>query len=300
MAKPFIKWVGGKTQIINEVIQRFPTTIHNYYEPFLGGGSVLLALLTNIQNGSITLSGNIYASDINLNLITLYKNIQTNPTLFIEEVKKLTREYMACNGTLINRNPNTIEEATTSKESYYFWIRKTFNHLNNEERLTCKASAMLLFMNKTGFRGLYREGPNGYNVPFGNYKKPTIIDEKHILSISQLIQPVVFTVEPFDVSFKNIVVGDFIYLDPPYVPNKASSFVSYNVDGFDLYKHKLLFNYCQELIKRNIKFLLSNSDVLFVKESFQNCNIQPILCKRKINSNNPNEVVNELLINPNF
>ena len=92
MAKPFIKWVGGKTQIIYQVMSMFPSEIHNYYEPFLGGGSVLLSLLSNIQNGTIKLTGKIYASDINLNLIMLYKNIQSNPMQFIEEVQKLIKE----------------------------------------------------------------------------------------------------------------------------------------------------------------------------------------------------------------
>ena len=298
MAKPFIKWVGGKTQIIYQVMSMFPSEIHNYYEPFLGGGSVLLSLLSNIQNGTIKLTGKIYASDINLNLIMLYKNIQSNPMQFIEEVQKLIKEYDACTGATINRNASNLEEAFTSKESYYFWIRKQFNGLTNEERKSIKASAMLLFMNKTGFRGLYREGPNGYNVPFGNYKNPSIIDEDHILNISQLIKPVIFTVESFDASFKNISVGDFIYLDPPYVPSNATSFVTYNVDGFNLDKHTLLFKKCQELINKNIKFVMSNSDSLFVKESFKNCNIQPVICKRRINSKNPDAVINELLINP--
>ena len=134
MTKPFIKWVGGKTQIIPQVMSMFPSEIHNYYEPFLGGGSILLSLLSNIKNGTIKLTGKIYASDINLNLIMLYKNIQSEPTQFIEEVKKLMREYIECNGTIINRNPDTIEEAITSKESYYFWIRKQFNMMTNEER----------------------------------------------------------------------------------------------------------------------------------------------------------------------
>lgn len=294
MAKPFIKWVGGKTQIISQVISLFPNQINNYYEPFLGGGSVLLSLLNNIQNGTITLTGKIYASDINLNLVTLYKNIQSKPDIFIEEVKLLIKEYEACSGETINRNASNLEEATSSKESYYFWIRKQFNELSDEERTSIKASAMLLFMNKTGFRGLYREGPNGYNVPFGNYKNPNILDEKHILEISKLIQPVIFTVESFEKSFLNILVGDFIYLDPPYVQHNTTSFVSYNVDGFD--KHTILFKQCQELKNKNIKFVMSNSDVSFVKESFKNCNIQPILCKRRINSKNPNAVIHELLI----
>ena len=123
LVKPFLKWVGGKTQIIHDVLALFPKQIHNYHEPFLGGGSVLLALLSD---KSITVSGRIYASDINPHLIAIYKNIQHHPEQLIEEVKKLTDAYAKCSGTVVNRKPATIEEAMTSPESYYFWIRSHF------------------------------------------------------------------------------------------------------------------------------------------------------------------------------
>jgi DNA adenine methylase len=293
--KPFLKWVGGKTQIINEVLELFPTEMENYHEPFLGGGSVLLALLEHVANGSIKIIGKVYASDLNMNLIALYKNIQSSPALLISEVKKLSDVFAKCNGIAVNRNPSGIAEAMTSPESYYFWIRGRFNALKDDERLTVSASAMLLFMNKTCFRGVYREGPRGFNVPFGNYKNPVILEEAHIMAVSELIKDVVFTVSSFTDSMARALKGDFIYMDPPYA---GPSFVSYTKDGFGAENHKALFGTCSELKGRGIKMLLSNADVKLVRDAFpEGPYVTKIVsCRRAIHSKKPETVANEVLI----
>jgi DNA adenine methylase len=298
ITKPFLKWVGGKTQIIDEVLSLFPRELNNYYEPFLGGGSVLLGLLSHKSNGLINVSGKIYASDLNSNLIALYKNIQSNPDDIIREVKKILEEFAKSSGTIINRNALTIEEALTSPESYYFWVRSKFNSLSKEERISIAASAMLLFMNKTCFRGVYREGPKGFNVPFGNNKNPSVIDEEHIKNVSKLIKDVVFTNCSFSDALTKITTNDFVYLDPPYAPENDKSFVSYTRDGFNLDNHNTLFKICEEMKGKNVKMLMSNAEVKLVKDAFPSPSYttKVISCKRAIHSKEPNTKTNEVLI----
>jgi len=298
IVKPPIKWIGGKTQILNKILDMFPTEINNYHEPFLGGGSVLLGLLNYAEIGKIKLSGKIYASDFNPNLIGLYKNIQKYPEQLVDEVDKLISEFSMCNGSIVNRKPTTLQEAMTSRESYYFWIRTKFNNLPTTSRGSIEASSKFLFINKTCFRGMYREGPHGFNVPYGNYKNLQIIDREHILTISKLIKNVVFKTCSFDVSLSKITSGDFVYLDPQYAPEMKTSFVGYNSDGFDIDKHKLLFKLCNDMTEKNVKMLMSNADVELVRGSFPNPQYvtEVISCKRSINSKDPSSRANEVLI----
>lgn len=297
--KPIIKWVGGKTQIIEDVMELFPTEIQgDYYEPFLGGGSVILALLSYIKEGKITVEGKIYVSDLNSNLVGLYKNIQTNPDGLISELHHLTDEFNSCTGTEVNRKPETIDEGLTSQESYYYWVRSQFNQLTKEERMSVRGSAMLVFMNKTCFRGVYREGPNGFNVPFGNYKNPGIFDEGHIRDVSSLIKDVLFEEASFEGVLDKVKEGDFVYLDPPYAPETATSFVGYTADGFKIEDHTKLFEMCNAICERGGKLLMSNADVSLVRNSFPEPTYETkiIECRRAINSKNPEAKTNEVLI----
>ena len=291
--KPIIKWVDGKTQIIDKIIENFPKKIKNYFELFLGGGSVLFAFLQNIEENKITIDGVINAYDINETLIHVYKNIQQTPVEVFEEIEKIIKIYNSITGNTVDRKAITEDNAKTSQESYYFWIRKKYNNLQQNEKNNIIGTAYFIFLNKTCFRGVYREGPRGFNVPFGNYKNPEIINKEHLLKVSKLIQNVNFYVSSFENIIININKNDFTYLDPPYFPINEKSFVSYNYKGFTLEKHNLLFEHCKK-----IKFLMSNSNIDFVKNNFNNqsYNITKILCKRSINSKNPESKINEILI----
>ena len=165
--KPFLKWVGGKTQIIDTILNKIPKTMKNYHEPFLGGGSVLFAILSLQRENKIRIDNKVYAYDINSDLINLYKNVQKNKDELLFYINMYINEYDSIEGDTINRNPTSIDEARTSKESYYYWLRNKYNTM---EKNTVECSSIFMIINKLCFRGMYREGPNGYNVPYGHYK----------------------------------------------------------------------------------------------------------------------------------
>jgi DNA adenine methylase len=296
--KPFLKWVGGKTQIINNIINEMPIEMNNYYEIFLGGGSVLFAILSLQQDAHIEIKNKVYAYDFNKPLIYLYKNIQTKPINFIKTITKIIDEFNAIDGDVINRKPSNIDEALTSQESYYYWIRKQYNSLDLDGQCGLLGSAYFLFLNKTCFRGVFRTGPNGFNVPFGHYKNPGIIDESTIKTISKLIKNVEFNHASFEESLLNVKKDDYVYMDPPYVPVTATSFVGYTSDGFDLKLHEKLFKMCHKMKDDNINFTMSNSNAKLVVDEFDKdkYKIEFIECRRAINSKKPESKINEIII----
>ena len=291
--KPILKWVGGKTQIVDKLLQEFPTEINNYREIFLGGGSVLFALLDRVKKCETQIHGKIHAYDANDSLISVYKNIQTNHEELYNGVQELIKEMNECGDGEINRKPANIQEATSAKENYYYWIRNKYNHLTDKKTTT--ASAMFIFLNKTCFRGVFRVGPNGFNVPYGHYNNPEIVKKEHLDEIHQLIQGVVFECCDFTKSLASIETNDFIYLDPPYAPEKETSFVGYTENGFSMESHQNLFGL---LNATNATWMLSNADVKLVRDNFtdEKYKIESIVCKRSINSKNPEAKAKEVII----
>ena len=296
--KPILKWVGGKTQIIDKILAEFPQNMNNYREIFLGGGSVLFALLYHIKQGHIRVHGNIYAHDANEALIYVYKNIQSYPNELYEEIQSIIKDFNESKDGILNRLSTTIEEAKQNKENYYYWIRAKYNSLLSDDKKGIVGSAMFIFLNKTCFRGVFRVGPRGFNVPYGHYPNPEIINKFHLDEIHELIHGVVFECCDFSVSLSNVNENDYIYLDPPYAPETETSFVGYTENGFGLEKHHELFKRIHELTATNKKVMMSNADVKLIRDNFINekYHITSIVCKRSINSKNPDAKAREVII----
>ena len=309
--KPFLKWVGGKTQILKTIISNIPSEMNNFHDVFLGGGSVLLAVLSLQKTGDININNKIYAYDINRVLINVFKHIQNNKEELYEHICHYINTYDAlavgvCGDmgdkekltNIINRKPKNMEEAMACKENYYYWVRSKFNS-EKMDKDSVECSAIFMFINKTCFRGMYREGPNGFNVPYGHYKKtPTIITKEDLDYVSDLIQDVEFIHCDFRDAMKNIDNGDFAYFDPPYAPETKKSFVGYIAEGFSLDTHQTLFDNIKKICGDcgGVKFLLSNANVDIVLNNFKNYNIKNITARRAINCKNPEATTTEVLI----
>lgn len=292
--KPVLKWVGGKTQIIEKVMEKFPATMNSYHEPFVGGGSVLFALLDARANGDITVSGSINAYDANPRLIDVYVQIQTNKDALFAAIGRYMVVYADITGTEINRAPKNMEDATSSQESYYYWMRTKFNEPATP---TTERAALFMVLNKTGFRGMYREGPNGLNIPFGHYKRtPQVITKDALDTVSALIADVNFKTCDFGDAFSAMRSGDFVYADPPYAPETAKSFVGYTADGFGMETHDRLFGCLLGLAEKNISFAMSNARVDMVVDKFVGCGIDTVVARRAINSKNPGATTEEVLV----
>jgi DNA adenine methylase len=218
----------------------------------------------------------------------MFINIQKNPKELYEILQPMIEHF------------HKADEI--AKERYYYQLREYYNTFSEENKKTSTASAIFIFLNKTGFRGLYREGPKGYNVPYGHYKNPEIINYEHLMEVSSLIQNVEFQVMDFSDSLNEIFStehnksnSNLIYLDPPYVPLNSKSFTKYNESDFSLNKHNSLFEMCQS---SPISFIMSNSDTQLIRSSFnqEKYTIDQIECKRSINSKNPGEKAMEVII----
>lgn len=301
---PLLKWVGGKTQLLHVLLQRFPKHIANYHEPFVGGGSVLLAVLMLHRLGKMTISGNVFAYDNNQPLITFYKHLQKKPQQLHQCIHDCFHIYDNIEKLKTDNNPVirmsmkktcSVSMMRQSKESYYYYIRDTYRRCANNNSI--ESSALFYVLNKLGFRGLYRESRTGvFNVSFGHYKTAPICNLDDFLCISLLIRKVVFIHNDFRHSLKNANRDDFVYLDPPYAPESSSSFVGYHKDGFYTNVHMELFNWLQTLQQKKVLFVMSNADVQYVRENVKAFHVHTITARRAIHCTKPDSKAREIIV----
>ena len=246
MAKPFIKWAGGKTQLLTQFENILPHNLEEaehftYIEPFVGGGAMLFHMLQKYTN-----IGRVIINDINPNLITAYRVIRDTPERLITDLKMLQREF----------RQNSNEEA---RKEYFLRIRKSYNEDTHNDVTN---TAMFIFLNRTCFNGLYRVNSRGYfNVPFGEYTNPTICDEELLLEDSKILQNVEILCGDYTLIERYVDNNTFIYFDPPYRPlSTTSSFTSYSKENFDDTEQTRLAHFFARLSRYGCKMMLSNSD----------------------------------------
>ena len=254
-AKPFLKWAGGKTQLLDKFVNYFPPElaegkIENYYEPFLGSGAVFFYI---VQNYPIKKA---FLSDINEELVLTFKVVQKDPYNLIEELKGLHNKY------------HSLTEK--EQESFFYSIRDEYNSskttfdFKKHTTLWANRAAKMVFLNKTCFNGLYRLNRKGeFNVPFGRYKNPKILDVENIYNSSNVLQIADIFVTDFEKVKRRLSKKFFVYFDPPYRPlSKTASFTSYSKGDFSDIDQIRLANFFRELGDNGNKLMLSNSDPL--------------------------------------
>ena len=273
--KPVLKWAGGKRQLLEPILsfvdRAFPDRIEKYYEPFAGGAAVFFALVGRSKFERARLS------DMNQDLIRVYLELRDNADKVILELQKLV-------------------DLGHSKATYYEVREK----LRSKRPVKASArAARLIYLNRTGYNGLYRVNSSGeFNVPFGSYKNPRILDEPRLRAAAEALQGVELAVEDFEQSCRAAQRGDFVYFDPPYVPvSKTASFAAYHSVAFGLAEHERLAKTFARLTKRGVSSLLSNSDTPETRELFQAFDTRTVQATRAINSNATRRgAISELLV----
>ena len=267
---PFVKWAGGKRQLIPQIRERMPEKYNDYYEPFVGGGAVIFALLP----------ANALINDINKALINTYRTICNESDAFLKEV---------------NRLDNDIWE---DGKKYYYSIREHYNDKLMRSEYDVELAALFVFINKHCFNGLYRVNGKGlFNVPYNNSRRVSI-DEEAIMAASKYLKGVTIIDGDFEQACKNAKKGDFVFIDSPYAPLNPTSFESYTKEGFDIESHKRLAKLYDELTARGCYCVLTNHNTELINELYGNKDykIDVVSVKRMINSDASNRVGEEVII----
>jgi len=281
--KPFVKWAGGKGQLLDEIRLKYPRNAKKYCEPFVGGGAVLLDVLNNLNPSEVLIN------DINFDLINAYIQLRDNVEILIVKLSQMQMEYWDADEVL--------------RREIYYARRKEYNKKMQDE---LRRVLLFIFLNKTCFNGLYRVNrAEQFNVPIGSYKRPPICDEDNLLSVSKALQSVEIKCGDYTECASFIDSDTFVYIDPPYRPlNKTASFTAYAKNLFDDSEQIRLAKFVDRLHKIGAKVVVSNSDPKnedetddFFDRLYANHNISRITAKRMINCNGKSRGnVSELLI----
>lgn len=272
--KPFIKYAGGKSQLLPELEKHIPKTIGRYYEPFVGGGAFFYCLCAK-QPTDKPLEAAM--GDSNEELILTYKAVCDKPADLIRTLSKYAGRY------------------AVEGEKFYYEARG----YNTSGMLKTERAARFIFLNRTCFNGLYRVNKKGeFNVPHGKYKNPTICDEVTLLTASDALAHTEIWHGDFERTVSTAMRGDFVYFDPPYWPaSESADFVSYTKDGFGSADHERLRDCALRLKKKGVHVLLSNADVSAVRKLYKGFDMRRVEAKRNINSKGGKRgAVGELLI----
>lgn len=297
LAKPFIKWVGGKSQLLEEIREKYPSKIEKYCEPFVGGGAVLFDILSKFQPKEVLIN------DINKELINTYLQIKNNCEEMISQLLELQNVY----------KNHTVEE----NKEFFYEKRNRYNELKVDSA-TCHAeldsasgidlekAVLFIFLNKTCFNGLYRVNSKGlFNVPFNNAKNPLLCDEENLRNCSTLLQNVEMKVGDYKECKDFIDSNTFVYIDPPYRPlTQTAAFTSYSENGFTDKEQIELGNFITEISLKGAKVLASNSDPKnanendnFFDDLYSHFEIERVSASRMVNSNAKKRgAISELLI----
>lgn len=256
LVAPIVKWVGGKRQLLQDLTPLFPREITSYCEPFLGGGAVLFKLQPEVA----------YINDINSDLMEVYQVIRDNVEELIEA---------------LSQHPNEKE--------HFYQVRDWDRNKEQYQKLSrVQKAARIIYLNKTCYNGLFRVNNSGeFNTPFGNYKKPNIVNAPVLTAVSQYFQKAQISFSSTDYAqvLAQIPSDTFVYLDPPYDPvSVTANFTGYAKGGFDRDEQIRLRQCCDDLDRRGIKFMLSNSATEFIREQYGGYQITTVKAKRAINS----------------
>jgi DNA adenine methylase len=246
VAKPFLKWAGGKTQILDQIRARYPKGLGReftrYAEPFVGSGAVLFDVL-----GRYDLR-DIYIGDTNSELVTCFEMVRDRVDEVAEILKQIQSEYLPGD--------------TAARKNFYFEARKRFNQIRTDLSAATNIAALFIFLNRTCFNGLYRVNSDGeFNVPMGSYKNPNILDDRNLRAVSRALAGVTISRAEYSQSIDFINSECFVYLDPPYRPlSSTSSFTSYVQDAFGDAQQTELAKFVDTIVDRGAYVLVSNSD----------------------------------------